>query len=366
MENYKICVYAIAKNEIKFVEEWVKNMSEADYIVVLDTGSTDGTFEKLKELGVITEQKIITPWRFDVARNESMKLIPADADIAVCTDLDELFEPGWANILRENWNDEAEKVKYLYTWNHDENGLPLTQIWYEKIHKNDNNWYWDMPVHEALTYKKHNIPSTIWLPETFHLHHYADETKSRGQYLGLMQLGINENPKHFLQNYYYGRELFYYNRYQEAIKQFKHLLTFNDEGYEHHKAAALMFMGLSYKVLKQYKEAEIAFLQAAILGKNIRDPMVELLKMSYEQQNWYKCVDVGERILKIDYVKGAWYENSRNYKEIPHDYLSIAYYNTGNFEKSYEHVKKALEYNSLDGRIISNKEIILTQLEGGN
>ena len=71
-------------------------MSEADYIVVLDTGSIDGTYEKLKQDSRVTviKQEVITPWRFDVARNESMKLIPKDADILVCTDFDELFEPG--------------------------------------------------------------------------------------------------------------------------------------------------------------------------------------------------------------------------------------------------------------------------------
>ena len=71
-------------------------MSEADYIVVLDTGSTDGTYEKLKEDSRVTvvKQEVITPWRFDIARNKSMELIPEDADILVCTDFDELFEPG--------------------------------------------------------------------------------------------------------------------------------------------------------------------------------------------------------------------------------------------------------------------------------
>ena len=77
-------------------------MSEADYIVVMDTGSTDKTIEMLKERGVYVEIKEIKPWRFDIARNESMKLIPKDADIAVCTDLDELFEPGWADALRKH------------------------------------------------------------------------------------------------------------------------------------------------------------------------------------------------------------------------------------------------------------------------
>ena len=70
MSKYKVCVYAISKNEEKFVDRWVESMKEADYIYVLDTGSTDNTVEKLKELGVHVTSKIINPWRFDVARNE--------------------------------------------------------------------------------------------------------------------------------------------------------------------------------------------------------------------------------------------------------------------------------------------------------
>ena len=99
----KICVYAITKNESNNLEKWLDSMSEADYIVVLDTGSTDNTLELLKNDSRVTkvEQKIIDPWRFDVARNESLKLVPEDTDIYVCTDPDEYFEPGWAKVLRD-------------------------------------------------------------------------------------------------------------------------------------------------------------------------------------------------------------------------------------------------------------------------
>ena len=72
------------------------SMSEADDICVLDTGSTDDTVERLKARGAHVEQKIIAPWRFDVARNKSLKLIPKNADICCCIDLDEQFQPAGA------------------------------------------------------------------------------------------------------------------------------------------------------------------------------------------------------------------------------------------------------------------------------
>ena len=72
----KICVYAIAKNEEQFVDRWMDSMREADWVCVLDTGSTDRTVEKLADRGAIVCREIIEPWRFDAARNRSMDLIP--------------------------------------------------------------------------------------------------------------------------------------------------------------------------------------------------------------------------------------------------------------------------------------------------
>ena len=44
----KIVVYAICKNEESFVDRWMDSMAEADQVVVLDTGSTDGTVDALR------------------------------------------------------------------------------------------------------------------------------------------------------------------------------------------------------------------------------------------------------------------------------------------------------------------------------
>ena len=134
MNKLKICVYAISKNEEKFVERWYQSMSEADEIYVLDTGSEDDTVNKLEELGVKVSVEKIVPWRFDVARNKSLDLVPEDTDICVCTDLDEVFVPGWRKKLEEIWKNNTTRLSYNYNWSLDEQGKPLVNFNISKIH----------------------------------------------------------------------------------------------------------------------------------------------------------------------------------------------------------------------------------------
>lgn len=145
----KIVVYAICKNESKFVDRWVDSMQEANEIVVLDTGSEDDTVARLSDRGVKVTERIIRPWRFDVARNASLELVPEDADVCVCTDLDEVFHPGWRKAIEQAWKDKVNQLRYRYTWNFNADGSEGYVFYIEKIHAR-KGFYWAGAVHEVL------------------------------------------------------------------------------------------------------------------------------------------------------------------------------------------------------------------------
>lgn len=155
MKKRKICVYAISKNEEKFVNRWVDSIKDADGIYVLDTGSNDDTVKLLKKRGVHVISEIIEPWRFDVARNKSLDLVPDDTDICICLDLDEVFMSGWREELEKNWDDDTNRIYYNYNWSLDENNNPKVSFYIEKIHGR-HNYKWTHPVHEVLSYTGNN------------------------------------------------------------------------------------------------------------------------------------------------------------------------------------------------------------------
>lgn len=355
MKKYKICVYAISKNEEKFVKRWCNSMKEADDIYVLDTGSTDKTVEKLKENGVNVSIKSITPWRFDIARNESLEIIPDKYDIYVCTDLDEIFEPGWRKTLEEKWQKDTTRARYNYNWQLDENNKPIVNFYIEKIHIR-KGYKWIHPVHEILKYNK-NEENFITIDDVT-LNHYPDNTKSRSSYLPLLELSVKEHPENDRNMHYLGREYMYYQKWNECIDTLiKHLelpsATWKDE-----RCASMRFIARSYKNLNRIEEARMWLKKAINEAAYLRDPWIELGILEYEKNNFEKSVFYLEEALKIKKHTKSYINEKFSWDQTPYDILSICYYNLNNLSKSLENINKAIELSSKDTRLIKNKELI--------
>lgn len=363
--NNKICVYAICKNESQFVDKWLASMSEADYIVVLDTGSTDNTYELLKNDKRIhrVEQKVISPWRFDVARNESMKLIPEDANILLCTDLDEVLEPGWASVIRSNWIDGFHvRGYYKYAWSHTEDGQPGRIFYYDKLH--DRNWHWVAPVHELLSSDKYDDEYVSnHLLDLFnsgvYLHHYPDSSKSRGSYLPLLELRASENPEDYYGKYYLSHEYNYRGMYQKSIDVLNDILVNYQDKYSNLEVAACyLFLGDNYRSLNMPNEAIYNYNRAISQEPSYREPYLLAAEIFNELKQYNIALGyVNEAIIK-SYRHYNWVERDDSWREKIDDILSISYFYLGEKRKSYEHVINAHKLNPNDDRIKYNLELI--------
>lgn len=366
----KICVYAICKNEHQFVEQWLASMSEADYIVVLDTGSTDGTFEMLQQDSRVyrVEQKVIDPWRFDVARNESMKLIPEDANILMCTDLDELLEPGWAQVIRDNWVEGMHcRGYYKYAWSHTPEGEPGRIFYYDKLH--DKHWYWAYPVHEMLVSDKYvegiTFDPKLNVVDLFdkgvYLHHYPDQTKSRGSYLPLLELRAQENPEDYYGKYYLSHEYCYRGMYRESIEVLNDILqNYRDKYTNLEVAACYLFLGDNYRNLGEFDNAIHNYNKAIIQEATYREPYL-LAAEVFNQLGQHKiAISYVESAIQKSYRHYTWIERDDSWIEKIDDILSISYFYLGEINKAKKHVLEAYRKNPSDERIRNNIDIIFS------
>jgi len=226
--DYKVCVYAIAKDEEKHVDRFMDTAAEADYICILDTGSTDKTIEMIESWsvlhpGVIWRSGEINPWRFDVARNESIKLIPDDTDICVCIDLDEVLSPGWRKLLEAAWTEDADEGRYTCVCCRNADGSPATVFLRNKIHR-PGAYIWKYPVHEVLTRVWSKEKTKVIDIPAMCVDHLPDNEKSREDYLKLLELAVEENPEDARCAHYLGREYMYNGMWDEAIYElWRHL-----------------------------------------------------------------------------------------------------------------------------------------------
>ena len=355
MNKKKICVYAISKNEEKFVKRWYESVKEADSVYVLDTGSTDKTISMLKDLGVNVSVKKIKPWRFDVARNESLKLVPEDCDICVCIDIDEVISKGWRKKLEEIWDDNTNHLRYIYNWSHDDNGKPLVSFYYEKIHAR-NGFKWIYPVHEVLEFsgEKEIFKTT----EEIVVDHYPDSTKSRSNYLPLLELSVKENPDNDRNMHYLGREYMFHGKYNEAIDMLIKHLNLKSATWKDERCASMRFIARCYKYLKRYDEAKMWLDKAINEAPYLRDPYVERAMLEYELNNFEDVKKYCLLALEIKNHTKTYINEPFSWNYTIYDLLSISEFYLGNIESSLKWINKATKMEPNNERLINNKKVI--------
>lgn len=349
----KICVYAIAKNESKFAARWAASMAEADEIYVLDTGSGDDTMEILQKKGAHTIQRIIEPWRFDAARNASLELVPEDADICVCTDLDEVFEPGWRALLEKAWKaGETTRAAYRYTWNFEADGSEGHVFYLDKIHAR-HGYAWTHPVHEVLSWQGEGQEKRI-TAEGMQLNHHADPEKSREQYLPLLELSVREAPEDDRNVHYLGREYLFRGRWDDCIATLKRHLSLPSAAWRDERCASMRFIARAYAAKGDDAAAEEWGWRAIAEAPHLREPYMDLAWLLYQKKDWEGVIYLTGRALRItDRARNYITENTA-WGSRPYDLRSLAFYYTGQYQQALEAAKEAARLSPNDERLKEN------------
>ena len=342
----KIAIYCIAKDEEKDVRTFMDHAKEADKVFLLDTGSKDRTVEIAKQCGAEVQQQIISPWRFDTARNVALAMVPEDYDICIALDLDERPDFGWRKILEDFWaTNKLTQASFKFIYNHNADGSPDHVFMRERIHSR-KDYKWRRLVHELLAPHKPEIHR--FLPcDNMIVHHWQKPKAARSNYLPLMKRATEEDPKdtHLL---------------SEAKAEFNRYIDLTSSNkWSPERAAVMCFLGRCYEQEHNDKDAEYWYLKATVENSEEREPWMTLAKFYNCRNKHLDCYTIIHRVLKITNRAMHYIIDDANWKYRPFDLLAVSAWYLGHKEESRNAAIKAYELNPNDARIKSNYDFIV-------
>jgi hypothetical protein len=342
----RIAVYAISKNEVGFVPRFMASAADADVVLIADTGSTDGTAELAEKLGAVVPRIHVSPWRFDKARDTALALLPADVDVCISLDLDEVLEPGWREEIERVWTVGTTRLRYGFDW-----GANIV-FQYEKIHAR-NGYHWHHPVHE---YPRPDGRITEVYAQTDKLlvRHLPDNTKSRGQYMPLLDLAVQEDPRCPRNAFYRARELTFYKRWPEAIAALTAYLAMPEATWPNERCYAMRLLGEAHWATGRRVDAMAWWQRAAAEAPNTREPWVALALAHHTLAQWPQCYAAACAALAITDRQKVYTCDPEVWGAKPHDLAAISAYRMGLYDAAIKHGEEAARLAPDDERLKGN------------
>lgn len=324
-------------------------LTVADEVIVVDTGSSDGSKKIAADLGA----KVYDfEWcdDFSAARNYSFSL--ASGDYVMWLDADDIIEEQSAQLIKELVSAggfDVAMLKYV--------SGNLT-YYRERILRRAMDFVWKGAVHEVIAPRGKVIYSPARIVHD--KKKPGDPLRNLFIYQRLIARGVSLDER---QKFYYGRELFYNSMYSQAIAVLQEFL--NRDGWAVNKAEACRTLYFCYMQLDN---------QSAALGCLVR-------AFIYLPPRAQDCCILGAHFLAGDNLSGAeyWYRRALDCPEseeeggfvdgdfsgfIPAINLAVVCDKRGDYTAAQRWNELAGSYKPSDEAYLHNKQYFLQKLDG--
>lgn len=335
MATISLCM--IVKNEEKYLARCLDSIAElVEEIIIVDTGSTDRTMEIASHYTPKIYSHLWTD-DFSDARNHSFS--KASMDYCMWMDADDVFEKTEEEKfleLKHSLSPDTDIVMMKYNTAFDEAGMPSFSYFRERWIKNCSKYRWVGAVHEVIPPNGKIIYSDIAI-----CHKKMDAgnpDRNLNIYQKMLADGKTLDPR---QQYYYGRELYYHQKYKEAIPVFEQFLA-SPEGWLENKIEACSICADCYYKLNQEQSALMTLLRSLSFDLPRAELCCKIGKHFLERGNYHSSIYWYETALhttKNEYSGGFILPDCYDY--IPLLQLCVCYDKIGDRQKAKEYNEKA-------------------------
>lgn len=337
----RICLNMIVKNETKVLGRLFNSLKDIiDYYVIVDTGSTDGTPEFIKQLmdgyGISGEVHCHEWVNFGYNRNQALQyvyqngyqgwvlFIDADEEL-VCSD------PLFYKNLQPGISYELEK-------HHDELRYTLTNL----VDVSQTRWEWHGVVHEYLKYL--SGPTEIQLlPQAWIIYHAGEGARSQGmsseeKFLRdaeLLETECKKHPDDARSRFYLAQSYHNAGKHELAYEHYKHRA--NMPGWDEENFVAQLRLGTMAELLnKSYDEVVQTFLKAHEMRPTRAEPFHDLAAYHRKRKQYSTAYDYAKKASLIPFPKDKLFVNRDIYDWRILDELAVAAYWIGHYAESKE------------------------------
>lgn len=332
MIEFSLCM--IVKNEESVLGRCLDSIGDlASEIVIVDTGSTDATEAVASRY---TDRIYHFAWEDDFGAARNFSFSQASKPYCMWLDADDVLLPeDRLELLRlkNSLPPETDMVMLPYHTGFDADQKPTFTYYRERIVRNSPNFRWEGAVHECIPPSGNIVYGKAAV--THQKLKASDPDRNLRILEGRIQAGKTLTPR---EQYYYARELYYHDRFEDAAGQFSSFLA-SGRGWVENNIEACRFLSYCQSRLGQKEEALHSLLQS----------------FSYDIPRAETCCDIGNYFIERSAYRQAayWYEQALNavrddtaggfvepdcYGYLPCLQLCVCWYHLGD-------PKKAMDYN---------------------
>lgn len=335
MVTISLCI--IVKNEERHIARCLDSMEGlVDEMIIVDTGSTDRTVEIVSGY---TPEVYSWPWKDDFSDARNYSFSKATMDYCMWMDADDVLEETEKERflqLKQSLSPDTDIVMMKYHTAFDEAGIPSFSYFRERWIRNSSRYRWVGAVHEVIPPNGRVLYSDIAI--CHRKTGVGDPDRNLRIYRKMLEEGKVLEPR---QQYYYGRELYYHGKFEEAVSAFEQFLLSRD-GWIENKIEACSICADCYSRLGEEQTALTTLLRSMSFDLPRAELCCEIGKHFLERGNYHIAVYWYEAALhapRNEYACGFVLPDCYDY--IPLLQLCVCYDKMGDRQKAKEYNERA-------------------------
>ncbi|MCX8130420.1 MAG: glycosyltransferase [Clostridia bacterium] len=349
MLTISLCM--IVRNEEANIGKCLESVYDlVDEIVIVDTGSTD----KTKVIASLYTSNIYDfEWEdnFSTARNFSFS--KATKEYVFWLDADDVLldtDRQRFRDLKYSMDPSIDVLLFKYNYSHDENGNVVIAHYRERLLKRSRNFRWKDPIHEYLDVNGKIAVANICVTHTkpFGINHRNIRIFEK-----MISEGKELNPRNM---YYFARELYSHERYDEAIMYFTRFLD-SGKGLLEDSLNTCYCLAICYKRKKEYDKMMGYIFKSFEYTVPRAEFCCELGHYFLSKKEYHTAIYWYEQALTVKKPKHLWgFDIVDCWDFIPCIQLAVCYDRLGDMEKAVKYNDLAAQCKPEDVQVLMNKQ----------